>query len=49
VLFGSMRERAQARALAAGGFSPLPRAVVVVLTIYLALLAVATIILVLTV
>ena len=49
VLFGSMRERAQGKALAAGGFAPLSRAVVIVLTAYLALLAVATIILVLAV
>jgi membrane associated rhomboid family serine protease len=49
VLFGSLRERAQARALARGGFAPLPRAVVTALTVYLALLAVGTITLVLTV
>ena len=47
VLVGSLRERAQARALAEGGFAPLPRAVVAALTAYLALLAVATITLVL--
>jgi putative membrane protein len=49
VLFGSLRERAQAKALAGGGFAPLPRAFVTALTVYLALLAVATITLVLTV
>lgn len=39
VLFGSLRERAQAKALAEGGFARLPRAVVTALTVYLALLA----------
>ena len=49
MLFGSLRERAQAKALAEGGFARLPRAVVTALTVYLALLAAATITLVLTV
>jgi uncharacterized membrane protein YidH (DUF202 family) len=49
VLFGSLREHAQAKALTEGGFAPLPRAIVTALTAYLALLAVATITLVLTV
>jgi len=47
VLFGSARERAQARALAEGRFAPLPGWVVGGLTAYLALLAVATVALVL--
>ena len=47
VLFGSLRERAQAKALAEGGFAPLSRALVTALTVYLAVLAVATIALVL--
>jgi inner membrane protein YidH len=42
VVFGSARERAQARALAAGRFEPLPRWVVGALTAYLAALALAT-------
>jgi putative membrane protein len=46
VLFGSSRERAQARALAEGRFAPLPRWVVGGLTVYLALLAFATMVLV---
>ena len=46
VLFGSARERAQARALAEGRFAPLPRWVVGGLTAYLALLALATVVLV---
>ena len=46
VLFGSVRERAQARALAEGRFAPLPRWVVGGLTAYLALLALATVVLV---
>ncbi len=49
VLFGSLRERSQAKALAEGGFAPLPRALVTALTVYLTLLAAATIALVLTV
>ena len=49
VLFGSLRERAQAKALAEGGFAPLSRAVVTALTAYLTLLAIATIALVLSV
>ena len=49
VLFGSLRERSQAAALAEGSFAPLPRAVVTALTAYLTLLALATIALVLTV
>lgn len=47
VLFGSARERAQARALAEGRFATLPRWVVGGLTAYLALLALATMALVL--
>jgi uncharacterized membrane protein YidH (DUF202 family) len=42
VVFGSARERAQARALAEGRFEPLPRWVVGSLTAYLAALALAT-------
>ena len=42
VLFGSLRERAQAKALAEGGFAPLSRALVMALTAYLALLGLAT-------
>jgi hypothetical protein len=42
VVYGSLRERAQARALAEGRFEPLPRAVVAALTVYLAVLAIAT-------
>jgi putative membrane protein len=42
VVFGSARERAQARALAEGRFAPLPRWVVVATAAYLALLALAT-------
>lgn len=42
VVFGSARERAQARALAEGRFEALPRWVVGGLTAYLALLAFAT-------
>ena len=49
VLFGSLRERAQAKALAEGGFAPLSRALVAALTAYLALLGLATIALVLSV
>jgi uncharacterized membrane protein YidH (DUF202 family) len=49
VLFGSLRERAQAKALAEGGFAPLSRALVTALTAYLALLGLATIALVLSV
>ena len=49
VLFGSLRERAQAKALAEGGFAPLSRALVTALTAYLTLLALATIALVLSV
>jgi len=49
VMFGSLRERAQARALARGGFAPLSRAAVTALTVYLAVLALATIVLVLSV
>lgn len=49
VLFGSLRERAQAKALAEGGFAPLSRALVTALTAYLALLGLATITLVLSV
>jgi uncharacterized membrane protein YidH (DUF202 family) len=49
VLFGSIREREQAKVLAAGGFAPLSRAVVTALTVYLTLLALATIALVLSV
>ena len=49
VVFGSLRERAQAKALAEGGFAPLSRVVVTALTVYLALLAVTTIVLVLSV
>jgi len=33
VLFGSLRERAQAKALAEGGFAPLSRAIVTALTV----------------
>ncbi|MEX2421629.1 MAG: DUF202 domain-containing protein [Actinomycetota bacterium] len=46
VLFGSVRERAQTRALAEGRFAPLARWVVGGLTAYLALLALATVVLV---
>ena len=49
VLFGSLRERAQAKALAEGGFAPLSRALVTAPTAYLALLGLATITLVLSV
>jgi uncharacterized membrane protein YidH (DUF202 family) len=49
VLFGSLREQAQAKALAEGGFAPLSRALVIALTAYLALLGLATITLVLSV
>ena len=49
VLFGSLRERAQAKALAEGGFAPLSRTLVTALTAYLTLLALATIALVLSV
>ena len=49
VLFGSLRERAQAKALAEGGFAPLSRALVTAFTAYLTLLALATIALVLSV
>jgi inner membrane protein YidH len=49
VVFGSFRERAQAKALAEGGFAPLSRAVVIALSVYLAGLAFATIVLVLSV
>lgn len=49
VIFGSLRERAQARALAEGGFAPLARVAVTALTVYLSLLAVTTIVLVLSV
>ena len=42
VLYGSVRERAQARALSAGTFEPLPRGVVTALSAYLGLLALAT-------
>ena len=45
VLFGSLRERAQAKALVEGGFAPLSRALVAALTAYLTLLALATIVL----
>lgn len=46
VVFGSVRERTVARALAEGRFAPLPNGVVFGLTAYLAVLAVATIVLV---
>ncbi len=46
VVFGSVRERTVARALSEGRFAPLPRGVVVGLTAYLTLLAIATIVLV---
>jgi hypothetical protein len=49
VLFGSLRERAQAKALAEGGFAPLSGALVTAFTAYLTLLALATIALVLSV
>jgi inner membrane protein YidH len=39
VVFGSFRERAQAQALAQGGFAPFSRAVVIALSVYLAGLA----------
>jgi putative membrane protein len=42
VLYGSARERAQARALSEGRFEPLPRAIVAALTLYLGVLALAT-------
>ena len=46
VLFGSVRERTVARAFAEGRFAPLPSAAVIGLTAYLAVLAVATVVLV---
>jgi hypothetical protein len=46
VVFGSVRERRVTRALAHGGFAPIPTTVVVGLTAYLAVLATATIFLV---
>ena len=46
VVFGSVRERTIAGALAEGRFAPLPAVVVVGLTAYLAMLAIATIALV---
>ena len=49
VLFGSFREREQVRALAEGRFAPLPRAIVTAVTVYLTVLALATIGLVLSV
>jgi uncharacterized membrane protein YidH (DUF202 family) len=49
VLFGSLRERAQTKALAEGGFAPLSGALVIAFTAYLTLLALATIALVLSV
>jgi len=49
VLFGTFRERAQAKALAEGGFAQLSSAVVISLSVYLALLVIATIVLVLSV
>jgi len=42
VLYGSVRERIQARALSEGRFEPIPRTVVTALTAYLSLLALAT-------
>jgi putative membrane protein len=42
VVYGSVRERAQSRALAEGRFATLPRAVVAGLTAYLSLLALGT-------
>lgn len=42
VLYGSVRERAQARALSEGRFEALPRVVVASLTVYLGVLALAT-------
>jgi putative membrane protein len=46
VVFGSVRERTVAKALAEGRFAPLPIGVVFGLTAYLAVLAIATIVLV---
>lgn len=46
VVFGSVRERIVARAFAEGRFAPLPSGVVLGLTAYLAVLAVATVALV---
>jgi putative membrane protein len=47
IVFGLVRDRAVHRALEAGGFAPLSARLVVAVTIYLALLALATIALVL--
>ena len=47
VVFGSIRERRVARALAVGSFAPLPPTVVIGLAAYLAVLAIATTVLVL--
>jgi hypothetical protein len=46
IVYGSLRERAMAAALAEGRFEPLPRTLVVALTAYLVALAAATTILI---